>query len=108
MNTEANQISNHLPDGKGKHKFLEHVSKCKQSAVQLKINISVRASSDSSDDTVDLDAKIYGLYDQISQSFQVITHSDRVFTDMDLNHQQMKQSLSGGSNEQTWNNINWN
>ncbi|EGC36102.1 hypothetical protein DICPUDRAFT_78221 [Dictyostelium purpureum] len=86
INDEATQISRQLPEGKAKEKLLESTSRCKTSSVQLKINISVKASSEEGDDVTDLNKKIVGLYELIQQCFNAITHSDRVFNDMDFNN----------------------
>eukprot|EP01132_Coremiostelium_polycephalum_P000637 gene637-790_t len=105
MNIEATQITGPIPDGKSKFKFLEHTSKLKVSCVQLKINISVRASSSEDDDVKELDSKILGLYQQIGECYTVITESDRIFTDLDFNQQSFTSTTGSGSS--TWNNINW-
>ncbi|KAK5580941.1 hypothetical protein RB653_000968 [Dictyostelium firmibasis] len=102
INDEATQIARNLPDGKSKEKLLESTSRCKTSSVQLKINISVKASSDESDDVSDLNNKIVGLYELINQCFSVVAHSDRVYNDMDFNKQ------SFGSSTSSWNNVSWN
>ncbi|KAN0041537.1 hypothetical protein ACTFIV_004079 [Dictyostelium citrinum] len=102
INNEATEISRSLPDGKAKEKLLESTSRCKTSSVQLKINISVKASSDESDDVSDLNNKIIGLFELINQCFSVIAHSDRVYNDMDFN----KHSFGGSTS--SWNTVSWN
>ncbi|GAM19791.1 hypothetical protein SAMD00019534_029660, partial [Acytostelium subglobosum LB1] len=99
MNNDVNAFSTGMPDGKAKLKFLEHVSKLKSSSVQLKITISVRASSDGDDNLTDTDKKLESLYETMGEAFDVITHSDRVFNDLDF-----KQTSSSS----TWNTISWN
>ncbi|EGG25055.1 hypothetical protein DFA_03301 [Cavenderia fasciculata] len=113
---ESNNIASSIPEGKAKFNFLEAVSKCKSSSLQLKINISVRASSSEDDDTKELDGKILELYRIVAQSFEIITHSDRIFTDMDFcGASQSKASSApvpsasgGGAAGGNWNTINWN
>ncbi|KAF2071292.1 hypothetical protein CYY_007399 [Polysphondylium violaceum] len=97
INEEATRICRNVPEGKAKEKFLENTSKLKTSSVQMKINISVKASSDESDDVNELNSKIIGLLELMEQCFEVVTHSDRIYNDMDF-ASDTSFSTSGGWN----------
>ncbi|EFA80274.1 DEAD/DEAH box helicase [Heterostelium album PN500] len=77
LNTDVTQALQSVPDGKAKIKFQEHLSKLKTSSLQLKISVSVRASSDENDSIADVDKKIISLIEVIGEAYNVVAYSDR-------------------------------